>query len=424
MARLTVALLTSKSQDDPYVMDVEALCDELGFSFALTNGEFSQVVEKVGAWKILPEVMVIDRPDDMAAQDVLRLLGDVAPEGETESIFTNVDNDIAIYRELKAVGIAEVFAGNPGKDDLRPSLEAIATKGLRTIGIDPRRVVYVWSGCGGAGGTTFALAFANHFAREGRRTLLIDMDIFAAPVSFLLNASNGAPETTGLMDGLVNPDRVDALFLERAIQKSSDNLYYLSARRRGIDKEPSSEGLATIVARAQQNFDMIVVDTPWRALPEPDFSRINGPSYIVAPPTPQGLLGFATITKELQASPSKAPIVGIVNKSGEFRSNDIGQKVFGEDFNGKVFAFPYDPNETGRLFFEQKTIDQMRGKARKPITAILASLPSRAQVKRDKAGSASMPAQAPVKGSAKKGKAGKSAKAKSGGGFMSKILKK
>lgn len=429
MSRLTVALMTSKDAGDEYVQGVEKLCKELGFSFMLNSGSFPEVLEKVSQWTILPEVLIMERPDDMDAQEVIRALGDVAPEGEAESIFTNVPNDIKVYRELKTMGIAEIFAEQPSIDDLRPSLEAIATKELRSVGIDPRRVVYVWSACGGAGGTTFALAFAHHFAKEGRRTLVIDMDIFAGPISFLLNANNGAQETTGLMDGLVNPDRVDALFLERAIQKAGDNLYYLSSRRRNIDREPSSDALPMIVARAQQNFDMIVVDTPWRSNPEPDWVRVNGPSYIIAPPTPQGLLGFATINKELQGSATKAPVTGIVNKQGEFRSNDITQKVFAEDFPGKVLSFPYDPNETGRLFFEQKTIDQMRGKARKPIQAILATLPARAQVKRDKTGSVDIPGSVsggrkPAGKKTKAKPAAKPAGKKESGGFLSKILKK
>jgi hypothetical protein len=266
-------------------------------------------------------------------------------------------------------------------EELRPSLEFIATKELRNTGIDPRRVVYVWSAAGGAGGTTFALAFASHFAREGRRTLIIDMDIYAAPVSFMFNAVNGAQETSGLLDILANPSRVDALFLERAIQKARENLYYLSSRRRANDQELNPQALATIIARAQQNFDMVVVDVPWRAQPEPDWVRVNGPSYIVAAPNPQGLLGFSTIAKELQGSATKAPVMGIINKQGEFKSNDIGLKVFSDGFAGKVLTFPYDPAETGRLFFDQKSLDQMRGRAKKPIKTILATLPSRAAVK-------------------------------------------
>lgn len=384
MARLTVVAITQKTQDDPYIIELEEQCQEIGFSFKAISGSYEAALEEVAEWNLLPEVMIIECPDNMDAQEALQALGDVAPEGETETIITNVPNDIRMYRGLKSMGVAEVFADDPDISEVSPTLEAIATKEMRSVGIDPRRVVYVWSSCGGAGGTTFALSFAHHFAAEGRRTLVVDMDMFAAPVSYMYNAANGAQETSGLLDMLTNPERVDALFLERAIQKADDNLYYLSSRRRGSETGFQGEALSTIVARAQQSFDMVVVDTPWRAMPEPEWSLVNGPSYIVSLPTPQGLMGFATIVKELHLSPSKAPIIAVVNKSGEFKSNDINAKVFGEDFKGKIFPFPYDPGETGRLFFEQKTLNQMRGKARKPMKAITATLPARAQMGGDK----------------------------------------
>lgn len=384
MSRLTLAVLSPRGSEDPTLLALEQTASDLGFAVQRVLGDKPAMLAQVAQWKILPEVVLIERPDGVDPEDMIRAFGDVAPEGEAETILANIPNDIAIYRHLKAMGAVEIFADLPTPTEVRPTLEQIATREMRTVGIDPRRVVYVWSASGGAGGTTFAHAFAHRFASEGRRTLFLDMDIFAAPASFMFNAHNGAQETTGLLDILINPGRVDALFLERAIQKADENLFYLSSRRKHADINVDARAVSAIVARAQQNFDMVVVDTPWRALPEPDWARVNGPSYIVAAPNPQGLLGFSTITKELGTAATKASVTAIINKTGEFKGNDIATKVFGENFSGKIFPFPYSPGEAGRLFFDQKTLDQMGGKARRPLAPILATLPARAQLGRDR----------------------------------------
>lgn len=379
MSRLVCAILTHRDRDDDRVADIVASAERLQMGVLFVQGDKAALFAQVSEWKVLPDITVLERPVDMDADDAIRAFADVAPEGETEMMLAGVPNDIDVYRHLKTLGVAEVFVDMPDAARIMPSLESIALRESRTLGIDPRRVVYVWSAAGGAGGSTFALAFASRFAAEGRRTLFVDMDVFAAPGSFMFNAANSAPETTGLLDLLANPARVDALFLERAIQKARENLFYLSSRRRVSDTVFDGKALAAIVARAQQNFDMVVVDTPWRAIPEPDWARVNGPSYIVAPPTPQGLLGFTMLVKELAGAPTKSTITGIINKVGELKGSDIPTKVFAEGFAGKLYLFPYDPQDTGPLFFKQKTLDQISGKAKRPLSAILATLPARAQ---------------------------------------------
>lgn len=388
MARLTLAILTQAPQDSPNLAKARELCGELGIGFSVVSGSYEEILTKVQDWKVLPEILMIEVPQGVGAEDALRSFGDVAPEGESETLVFGVPNDISVYRHLKAMGVAEIFSDFPENDELSQALNVIAGREARVIGIDPRRVTYVWSASGGSGGTTFALAFANHFAKEGRRTLYVDMDVYAAPASFMFSAGINAPETSGFLDILSNPGRVDALFLERSIQKVNDNLFYLSSRRKSQKDSFKTEALSMIVARAQSSFDMVVVDTPWRAYPEPDWGRVNGPSYIVAAPTPQSLLGFALIGRELQLGISKSPAIGILNKMGELKSNDLTTKVFAESFSGKILQFPYDPLDVGRMFFDQKTIDTSKGKIKKPLSAILATLPARAQIQSVKSMSA------------------------------------
>ena len=388
MSRLSVAVLHIGSEDDPLVGTAKAAAEEADVSFTSAAGTLEELFGVVENWIILPEIILIDVPEGRDPTEILEAFADRFPEGEAETILYNVPNDITVYRTLKNEGVREVFSGVPGKEDLADTFEEIQQASLRRSGIDPRKSVYVFSACGGAGGTALATMIARKFSREGRRTLYIDLDLATGPGSFMFNAERGAKETMGLMEALANPNRIDALFLERAIDIADKNLFYLSARRRASDPDPTSASIPVLIARAQQNFDMVVIDVPWRPNPEPDMMAVQGHCYIVAPPTPAGLLGFSVLGKEIDASPARNPVVGVINRQGEFKSNDIEKSSFREAADIETMAIPYDASAAGRMFFEQKTYLDMSGKIRKAAERILKTLPGEAVVAPGKKGKA------------------------------------
>ncbi len=245
----------------------------------------------------------------------------------------------------------------PSGEDVEDVFEDIRQTSLRRSGIDPpRKAVYVFSACGGGGGTSLATTIARKFSREGRRTLYIDLDLATGPGSFMFNAERGARETMGLMEALANPGRIDALFLERAIDVADKNLFYLSARRRSSDPNPDPASIPILVSRAQQNFDMVVVDVPWRPNPEPDMMAVQGHCYVVAPPTPAGLLGFSVLIKEIDSAPARNPVYGIINRHGEFKSNDIERSSFKEAGDVETIRFPMMPLRPGGCSLSRKPI--------------------------------------------------------------------
>ena len=281
---------------------------------------------------------------------------------------------LKIYRRLKEMGVREIFSGTPSEDDLGKILHSHKQTKRRETGIDPRKCVYVWSACGGAGGTAVALSIAKKFAKDNLRTLFIDMDLFTAPACFMLNSEKGARETTGLVDALSNPGRVDSLFLERVIDVAGPNLFYLSARKKGVESEPKSEAVQALISRAQQSFDMVVVDIPWRCYPNVDPLYVQGHSYVVTTPTANGLIGFLTKMKELSNAPGKFPTFGVMNKEGEFKVNDIEARHFNVIDNLRMLSIPYD-QAASKMFFEQKTFIELGGKFGKAMNEIFATLP-------------------------------------------------
>lgn len=378
MSRLSVAVLHVGEESKDFLGVAEAAAERCDVSFVSAAGSIEELYKVVEDWVVLPEILLIEVPLGTDALDALEAYADRFPEGEAEIILYNVPNDISLYRMLKQEGVREVFSGIPDRQDIEDALEDIQQASLRRAGIDPRKTVYVFSACGGAGGTSLATTMARKFARDGMRTLYVDLDLATGPGSFMFNAERGAKETMGLMEALSNPNRIDALFLERAIDIADKNLFYLSARRRTSDPDPVSASVPVLISRAQQNFDMVVLDIPWRVDPDIDMVHVQGHCYIVAPPTPSGLLGFSVLAKEIDSAPARNPVYGVINRQGEFKSNDIEKGSFKEAGDIETFPIPYDAASAGRMFFEQKTYIDMGGKIRKSVEKILKTLPGQA----------------------------------------------
>jgi len=378
MARMSISILTTQSEEGLLFERVKSAATQARLAFNSVCDEYENLLKAVEGWAVLPEIVIFDIPKGKDVFSSLEDLGEAFPEGEVDLILTGVPNDIMTYRKLKRSGISEIFPENPSAEDLRIAIEEISTREIRATEIDPRRAVYVWAACGGAGATTIATGFARHLSKSGQRTLLIDMDIYSAPVSYSLSAKEGARETYGLVEALMTPQRVDSIFLERSIQKVDKNLYYLSSRKKPGDDGFDPAAVSVLISRAQRNFDVVVVDTPWRPQPEVDWGKVNGTSFIVATPGATGYLGFSSIAGEISSTPSKAPAYGVINKAGEFKSNDFTPKMFSEAFDGDIYSIPYDPTAAGKLFFGQKALSDVRGRVHKPYGRILRLLPTRA----------------------------------------------
>lgn len=376
MSRMSMWAITTKAKDSEFVGTLAAIAKKTKMPFSSVCDDYSNLIEKVSQWSVLPEIVVFDVPDDIDVFKALNELSAAVPEGNVNLVLTGVPNDILIYRQLKAFGVSEIFSDDISEEDLEKVIADIATRELRETEIDPRRAVYVWSASGGSGGTSVSLAMSKQFAKEGKRTLHIDLDILTAPASYLFSAKEGAIETYGLIEALMTPNRIDSVFLERSIQRVDKNLFYLSGRKKLNDDGFDTAAVSMLIARAQRNFDMIVIDTPWRNQPETDWGKVNGTSYIVANPTATSFIGFSMISKEISATPSQTPTFLILNKKGEFKSNDFSDKAFAEGFDGEILPLQYDPAACGKMFFAQKTLIDLGGKIAKQVKIIMKTLPT------------------------------------------------
>ena len=375
MSRLSAILLTDKPEDAPICKTFGDAAKRAVMSFEVLSCRSEEIAEHTGNWVILPELIIIDKFSDVDHRQILEIFESESPGGETEVIFSGVPNDITIYRKLKKEGISEIFDDDPDPEDVFGAFyDVISRLGGRSE-IEARRAIYVWSAAGGAGGSSIAQSISNHYARSGLRTLHIDMDLSIAPASIKFGMEKEAPETPGLIEALSNPSRIDSLFLQRSVQSVDRNLFYLSCRKKEEDTDLKPEALSILIARAQKGFDMVVIDTPWRSTPEPDWHQVLGISYIVSNPSPNGLLGFFIVTKNLHAIDQSAEIYGVLSKKGEFGRRDIDIGRFQDEFSNDIIPVPFDPDSASKLFYNRGTFATVGGKLTKAFDRIVATLP-------------------------------------------------
>lgn len=144
---------------------------------------------------------------------------------KTEVIVIGDKNDIVLYRDLKALGVAEYF--------FKPLVSTLVARACGSTGpvSDGRlqrtgKLVIVLGVRGGVGASTVAVSAAWHFAEvHERRVLLLDLDVQGGDAALQLDVS----PSHALREALEHPDRIDDLFLERAVTHVTPRLDLLAA---------------------------------------------------------------------------------------------------------------------------------------------------------------------------------------------------
>ena len=122
-------------------------------------------------------------------------------------------------------------------------------------GLSPRSIV-VTSAFSNEGKTTTAANLAIAFAREGRRTLLLDCDLRRPCLHSIFRVMR-SPGLAQVLEGRVT--------LENAIQGTPiENLFLLTCGEHGARASDLLDGRALhrLLGRLSSEFDMLVIDTP------------------------------------------------------------------------------------------------------------------------------------------------------------------
>lgn len=225
-----------------------------------------------------PDLLIVDISDDSTPLEAMKKLADVCEES-TRVIVLGTKNDLRLYRQLLDLGVQDYLLKPVSADALKDTIETSSGK-IEPAGVDTTtgRLIAVTGSRGGVGASTIALNTAWSLAHdEGMRTALIDLDLYFGAQALSLDLEPGR----GFRESLENPNRIDGLFIERAMVRVSEHLYVLAAEERlenAFSFDP--EALESLLGKLRADFDFVVVDLP-RFAARTQIGSISPPSSVI-----------------------------------------------------------------------------------------------------------------------------------------------
>ena len=208
-----------------------------------------------------PRILVVDISGVGNPIEALEQLAHVCTP-DVKVVVVGEDSGISFYRTLvRDMGVTEYLQKPVTRDAvlqvLQPQLAGVTSdSGEHYAG----KLVTVTSARGGSGGTTIAANLALQLSRETHsHVVLLDLHLQTGTCALLL----GQKADNGLRTALEQPERADALFLERVAISVSDRLR-LVASEAPFDTNPlpKVDALERILDLLRRRFNYVVVDLP------------------------------------------------------------------------------------------------------------------------------------------------------------------
>ncbi len=206
-----------------------------------------------------PRLLIVDISD--LDEPVRRVdeLADVCDPG-TGVLVVGEQNDIILYRDLKAAGIFEYFFKPLSGALVSRACNAILTGNTQQRALRTGRLIFVLGVRGGSGATTIAVRLAWHLAQtRKRRVAFLDLDLRMGDAALQFDVT----PHHALREALEHPERIDELFLERGIIRVTERLDLLAA------EEPlnymglySEDALLVLLDRLLHSYRYVFVDLP------------------------------------------------------------------------------------------------------------------------------------------------------------------
>ena len=323
------------------------------------RGDIRDAIKFVSRVKT-PRLLIVDIGGErMVLSDVDSLMNVVEPS--TVVVLMGDNNDIALFRDLTMLGVADYILKPVTPELLR---RTISLRMGNPSALKPRqrtgKLVAVTGARGGAGTSTFIVNLAWMLSQnEGRRVAVVDLDLQSGVVHLLL----GVESSAGLLEGLQNPQRIDDLYVDRSMVHYNEKLSVLA------DEEPygeyieyGTEGLDRLLSILGQRYHYILVDLP----------RIQGPVYrhvldqaqirmVVATPTVPAVRDTMHILKLIGRDAIGQRAMVILNRINPRKTGELARKDF-EKAIGRAadFELPYErtaveADNSGSLIVNRRT---------------------------------------------------------------------
>lgn len=292
-----------------------------------------------------PNLLVVESTaprDELLAQ--LPPLADVC-QRDTKVVVVGHANDIVLYRELIRQGVSDYVVAPFEPLQL---VDAIASL-YRSEKAGPLGRVIAFVGArGGTGSSTIAHNCAWELARAANaETTIVDLDLAfgTATLNFNQDASGGILET------IAQPERVDALLLDRLLVRLGDKLSLLGGQG-GVERDVVIEAHAieTILVALRASVPTIVVDVPSLWAPWVKFTLLHADQIVlVGEPDLASLRNAKAFVDMLKAArPNDPPPALVLNRVGVPKRPEIAAAEFSKAAGADIIAtIPSDPQSFG-----------------------------------------------------------------------------
>ncbi len=295
--------------------------------------------------QVVPNLIIVEsrEPATILLQQLDQLAG--LCDNGVKVILIGETNDIALYRELTRRGISEYLV---------PPLQPLQLiRAISNLYIDPTKpflgqtIAFVGAK-GGVGSSTIAHNIAWCMAEHSRvNTTLVDLDLSWGTTGLDFNID----PTTGVIDALETPDRVDDVFLDRLLTRHTDRLTLFTAPATiERDFEVTDEAFDVVIDGVRRGVPFVVLDLPHAFSPWMRKTLMTVDHVvIVAQPDLAGLRNAKNLYDMIKSGrPNDAPPKLILNMVGIPKRPEIPVKDFADAMGTEpILVLPYDPQLFG-----------------------------------------------------------------------------
>jgi len=228
---------------------------------ALHKGGIDEAVEFLKTTKS-PEFLVVEVASADEATKKLDKLADVCAPHTKVVVTSNVD-EFRFYSWLKDIGIYEYLLHPITQDALQQVFAAPVPQASSDAAVAPQdaKTIAFIGTRGGVGATTLVCNVAHALSTERNvKTAILDLDMHFGSVAMTYDVDAG----NGLGELFANPERIDALFLDRVMMNYSDTLNILSSESPMVYEANGSveKALPAILKEMNAAHDITLIDVP------------------------------------------------------------------------------------------------------------------------------------------------------------------
>lgn len=304
----------------------------------VTLGSLDDAMGVMTSLKESPHYLIIDVSGSaMPISDLMRLAEVVDPSVTVVAIGER--NDVGLFRSLLQLGVHDYLVKPLTVELVRRSLASNDANASPRMG---KALSFVGTR-GGVGVTTIATALASHLADKTRRRIAyVDLDLYGGAAASMF----GVSASSGLIELLQNPQRLDQQLINQAFIARSDRLFVLASEL-PYNQEVSlrAGAFAELIGMLKRHFHYIVIDLPQRggAIVDEAFDA-SAMIHVVADLSVHSTREAARLCQFAEARDANPAISVLVNESRQPVSGRVHSKDFvGALARGSVHSLPYEP---------------------------------------------------------------------------------